>query len=227
MFRFVDRQATAALVIVPGWAFDYRVFSGLDLPYNYYIFDGPSLSSLAEDVEELTGRLGTAKVSFLGWSRGAFAVCDIARRTPEWVDELFLVGVRRRYDREDLEHLQKSVRKNKAACLKGFYRQCFSRDEMEQYQWFKRTLLKDYLETISIDQLTEDLSWLGQAEIHPQDLRDIEEVTFVHGAADAIAPLEQAADLANALPQARLVTLERAGHIPFLHRDFKRRLYGN
>jgi pimeloyl-ACP methyl ester carboxylesterase len=37
---------------------------------------------------------------------------------------------------------------------------------------------------------------------------------LLHGSADAIVPLEQARRMANALPNARLVVLEGAGHVP-------------
>ena len=41
MFKFVDRQKERFLVIMGGWAFDYRIFTGLDLPFNYIFSDDP------------------------------------------------------------------------------------------------------------------------------------------------------------------------------------------
>jgi len=227
MFRFVDNRAAKHLVVVPGWAFDHRIFAGVDLPYNYHVFDGPSISSLADEARELVSELDVQKVSLLGWSKGGFAVCEFAGKHSELVEEVFLAGVRRRYDSKELEAMRKTLVKNRAACLKRFYRRCFAKEEMPQYQWFKATLLEDYLETMSAEQLVRDLDWLGQVEIHPEDLKKIETVKFIHGAADAIAPVEQVRALAEALPQSQLITFEQTGHMPFLRDDFKRRLYGH
>jgi len=227
MFRFVDRHAVNHLVLVPGWAFDHRVFARLELPFNYHLFCGPSLTRFDEEVQELMNGLSFPKISLLGWSKGAFAVCAFAGRKPELVKEVLLVGVRRRYDRSELDAMRASLEKNKTACLKLFYRQCFAREEMAQYEWFKRTLLTDYLAALSMEQLTGELDWLSQAEIRPADLQEIGTVKFIHGSADAVAPIEQARALAEAVPQSELIAFKQAGHAPFLHDDFARRLYGD
>ena len=227
MFRFVDRHAGRHLVVVPGWAFDDRVFAGLDLPYDYHIFSGSAISALVDEIERLVSELGTDRLSLLGWSQGAFAVCEFAGRNPKRIDELLLVGARRKYDGAELDHMRAGLSRNKSACLKGFYRRCFAREEMERYQWFKSTLLKDYLKTMSTEQLIDDLDWLGRVEINPDDLRQTERIWFIHGAADAIAPAEQAEALAGALPQAQLTLFEQTGHLPFLRDDFARCVHGH
>ena len=227
MFRLVDRQTARPLVIVPGWAFGHQIFAEMDLPYDYFIFDGLSMSSLTEEVQDLLSDLGTQKVSLLGWSKGAFAVCELAGQHPEWVDELLLVGVRRRYERDELAAMRQNLLKNRAACLKGFYRQCFAKEEMERYQWFKATLLNNYLASMPTERLIDDLDWLRRVEICPDHLQKIEKVTFIHGTADAIAPVEQARELADGLPQSKLVLFEQTGHIPFLRDDFQRRVHGH
>lgn len=227
MLRFVDNHAAKHLVMVPGWAFDHRIFAAVDLPYNYHVFDGPSISSLVDEVKELASKLNVERVSLLGWSKGGFAVCEFAGRNPELVEELLLVSVRRKYDKKELVGMQNNLKKNRTACLKQFYRRCFAKEEMARYQWFKNTLLKDYLETMPMEQLARELDWLGQVEIHPEDLKRIETVKFIHGTADAIAPVEQTRALANSLPQAELIAFEQTGHAPFLRDDFKRRVYGH
>lgn len=226
MFRLVDRHEDGALVIVPGWAFDHRIFTQMDIPCNYYVFKGSPTSGLTDAVRNLLSDLDMQKVSLLGWSKGAFAVCELAGRHPEWIDELWLVGVRRRYQREELTVMRENLLKNRAASLKRFYRQCFAKEEMERYQWFKTTLLESYLATMSTEQLIDDLDWLGRVEIFPDDLRRIEKVKFVHGTADAIAPVEHARELADGLPQSELVLFEQTGHMPFLHEDFRGRVHG-
>jgi pimeloyl-ACP methyl ester carboxylesterase len=225
MLRSADNAAAKHLVIVPGWGFDHRVFAGLDLPCDHHVIDGRSTSSPTDGIRQFVSELGAGKVSMLGWSRGGFAVCEFAREHPELVEEVVLVGMRRRYDRAELEDMRRRLNKSRTACLKRFYRRCFAKEEMARYQWFKRTLLEYYLETMPAEQLIGDLDWLGQAEIRPEALGQIEKVRFVHGTADAIAPIEEAIDLVESLPQAQLIPFEQAGHMPFLRDDFARRVY--
>jgi pimeloyl-ACP methyl ester carboxylesterase len=201
------------------------VFAGLDWPLEWHVTEGDWTLSPTDRVEQLVGRLKTERVSLLGWSMGGFAVCEFASRHPELVDEVVLVGMRRKYDKGELADMRRSLGKNRAACLRRFYRRCFAKEEMARYQWFKGTLLEYYLETLGTDRLVRDLDWLGQAEIRPQALDQIEKILFVQGTDDGIAPIEEAMELVDSTPQARLITFEQTGHLPFLRDDFTRRVY--
>ena len=75
------------------------------------------------------------------------------------------------------------------------------------------------------EKLIGDLEWLGQAEIRPEGLGQIEKVRFAHGTGDAIAPIEQAMKLVDSRAHARLITFEQTGHLPFLRDDFTRCVY--
>jgi pimeloyl-ACP methyl ester carboxylesterase len=117
------------------------------------------------------------------------------------------------------------ILKNKAACLYSFYKNCFCKDEKNNYRWFKNTLLKNYLNNMSTQKLTRSLDYLGKVEIHARDIKKIKNIRLVHGKEDKIAPIDEAAELANALPQARFICFDRAGHLPFLNKDFNKHLY--
>ena len=225
MLRSADNGARQSLVIVPGWGFDGRVFAGLDWPCEWHVADGDSTLSPTDRVAQVVSGLKTERVSLLGWSMGGFAVCEFAGRHPELVDEVILVGMRRKYDKGELADMRRSLEKNKAACLKRFYRRCFAKEEMARYQWFKRTLLEHYLETMPAEKLIRDLDWLGQVEIRPEALGQIEQVRFVHGTGDAIAPIEEAMELVDSVPRGRLITFGQTGHLPFLRDDFTRCVY--
>jgi pimeloyl-ACP methyl ester carboxylesterase len=224
MFEFVNRGYGKKLFIIGGWAFDRRVFAQLNLPYDYFFYDGAAAEAIGELEEFLEKEKNkTEKISLLGFSAGAFAVCEFAGRCTEVVDEVILVGLRRRYDRQNLEKIKELLRRNRRAYLQGFYRQCFCRAEL--YQWFKETLLKDYLEKMSLEKLVGDLDWLGSVEIDADNLKEIKSVMIIHGSADKIAPLAQTEKIAESLPRARLVVFEKMGHLPFLHKDFEKRFY--
>jgi pimeloyl-ACP methyl ester carboxylesterase len=222
MFEFVNRGYEKRLFIIGGWAFDRRVFAQLNLPYDYFFFDGAAAESIGS-LEELLEKNKTKKISLLGWSAGAFAVCQFAGRWAQVVDEIILIGLRERYDRQGLEKIKELLQQNRRAYLQGFYRQCFSKAQLQR--WFRKTLLNDYLEKMTTKKLISDLDWLGSVKIETDNLKKIKSVTIVHGAADKIAPPCQAKQIAESLPGARLVVFEKTGHLPFLHEDFEKRLY--
>jgi len=224
MFKFVDRNQNKDLVIAGGWAFDHRIFASLDLPYNYFFFTGPRIADFANELTKLLTQKNIEKISLLGWSRGALAISDFISRNRAAIDEVILIGVRKTY-KGRLENIKQYLEKNRSAFLYTFYRECFCRQEKKNYLWFRDTLLKDYLKGMSLKMLIDDLEWLDKVEIHSQSLKNIDNLIFVHGKEDAIAPFSEALGIAETLPNASFIAFEQTGHLPFLRDDFKKRLY--
>ena len=214
------------MVIVGGWAFDYRIFASLELGYNYLLFCGDCLVDFEGELEKVLLKKDIDRISLLGWSQGAFAACAFAGGNREIVEEVILISARQKYEEHGLLEIKNYLEKNSTAYLYSFYRKFFGRQEKELYQRFKETLLKDYLKQ-SPQKLIEGLDWIGQAEIKPEALKDLKNITIVHGRNDSIAPVDEAIELADSLPQARLIVFEDVGHLPFLRKDFKKRLYGH
>ena len=225
MFKFIDREEEQYIVLVSGWAFDYRVFATLDLPYNYIFFCGDSAVGFEDELKKMLDKNGINKVSLLGWSQGAFMACDFASRNPGIVEEIILAGTREKYEKAGLANIKRYLVKNRTAYLYKFYKECFCDQEKNYYRWFKDTLLKNYLEEMSLEQLVEGLDWIEQAEINSDSLKRLKHIKIVHGCADSIAPIEEAVDLSDSLPQSQLITFDKTGHLPFLQKDFKQRLY--
>jgi len=225
MFKFIDRKEKRYIVLISGWAFDYRIFASLDLPYNYLFFCGESAINFEDELKKILEKNNIDKISLLGWSQGAFMASDFAGSNPGIVEEVILVGTRKKYEKEDLKDIKNYLVKNRTAYLYNFYKKCFNHQEKNFYQWFKNTLLKNYLEEMSLEQLAEGLDWLERAEINSGSLKKIKHIKIVHGCADSIAPIEEAVDLSDSLPQSQLITFDKTGHLPFLQKDFKRRLY--
>jgi pimeloyl-ACP methyl ester carboxylesterase len=219
MFKFIDRGQKDSLVLISGWAFDCRIFDRLDLPFNYFCYCG-SVESFGKAMEELLEKEKLAKVSMLGWSRGAFVAANYVCKRPGRIDMLILAGARKRYEKQAIETIKEYVRKNRMAFLYKFYRDCFSRSERENYLWFKQTLQKEYLEQAD-QELIGGLDGLSAMCFDFDSLRAIKNVKIVHGLDDSVAPVSDAAELAKELPLAELIILENSGHLPFLHRDFK------
>jgi len=225
VFEFVDRTSDRSLVLISGWAFDCRIYSALDLPYNYLLFEAGGVKRFERELKEELAQRRIKRVSLFGWSQGAFVAADFAAKNPELVDELILVGARRQYEKDAVEKIKRYLKKNAHLFMSKFYKECFSKYEQDCCRRFSDSLGADYLQEIPAEKLMAQLDWLTNKRIMPDSLADVRRVTLAHGDADAIAPVAEAVQIAGQIPGAHLVVFEEAGHIPFLRNDFSKRLY--
>ncbi|MFH1678101.1 MAG: alpha/beta hydrolase [Candidatus Omnitrophota bacterium] len=218
-FKFIDRGKQRSIVLIPGWATDYRIFNSLDIEFNYLIplvfspftFYRSLLSALEENQLQ--------KVSLFGWSLGGFLAFEFAAKQADFIDELILVGIRRKYSKAEIEKVKASLRKSKKACLYKFYSQCFY--DKEQKLNFKKAYLKDYCRKLELDFLIEGLDYLVNAQLPIRELEKIKKLTIIHGEFDNIAPIQEAIDIKISLAHAKFVLIKDAGHLPFLREGFK------
>ncbi len=227
MFKFIDRSQKDSLVVIAGWAFDSRVFTSLDLPYNYLLFEDDSAESFESQLKETLAKNDIEKISLLGWSQGAFTACEFACRNSKLIEEVILISLRKRYQKQGLNDIKKLLAKNQKAYLYSFYKQCFCADEQESYRWFKDQLLNDYVTNFSTEELTNGLDQLGEGNIDIENLKKLKNIKIVHGSQDAIAPITESLEIAEALPHAKFIEFENTGHLPFLREDFCQRIYEN
>ncbi len=218
IYQYVDRGYGNTIALIPGWASDHRIFSSLDLRYNYLLAVDFSPFDFEEGLLGAVRRYGLGRISILGHSMGGFAASEFTPRHPDLVDTLFLVSVRKRYPAGGLAEIRKHLRKSKRGYLYKFYRACFS-DE-EEMAWFKENLLRKYCKELDLNRLLDTLDYLEESEIRPESLRGIGRLTIIHGRHDRIAPLDEAADIKSGLPGARFICLDGAGHMPFLKKGF-------
>ena len=211
-FKILDRGFDKTILLLPGWAADCGIFSAMDLDYNYLMPRGPlSLSLTFADM-----KLG--KISILGWSMGGFMACDIANKYPDHIYEVIFIGIRKRYDKAGIEKIKELLKKNKRAYLYKFYGDIFSEYEKDGLSWFKRNLMKDYIDKMGLDILIEGLDYLASAEI--KSLPGGVKAAFIHGSLDKIAPIEEAREVSARFPLASFISIDGAGHAPFLRKDF-------
>lgn len=225
MFKFIDRKQNKNLVLAHGWAFDYRIFTPLELPYNYFLFCGNSITDFEAELKKMLSKNNIGKISLLGWSQGASAACNFAIKNTDITEEIILIGLRKRYEKQKLKNIEKYIKKNRKAYLYKFYSHCFCEEEKNHYNWFKNILLKDYLEKMTTEQLINGLDQLSELEVKPRNLDKLKSVKLIHGRADAIAPINEAIDIVNRLREVKFIVFEQTGHLPFLRKDFKRRIY--
>lgn len=215
-FKFVDRGFEKTLLLVPGWAADYRIFSQIDLGYNYFLVSKLRLSSFVEDAGQALEKGALQKVSLFGHSLGGFLARDFALAFPQKTDELFLAGIRKHYGDEEIQGVKERIQKNRAAFLRRFYSDCFTGEDAG-WLWFKENLLKDYLEEMRPEDLSEGLDYLSKVSMDPKDLQDIKNLTIYHGTEDKIAPFQEASEIAGGVPTARFVAVPNAGHMVFFY----------
>lgn len=220
-FKLKHRGAKDTILLIPGWATDYRIFDALDIDYNYLLPLEFSFFGFEEGLSKAMKENDIKKISVIGWSMGGFIACDFLPKYRDCVNEVIFVSARRRYEEANNEKIKTFLIKNRKGFLHKFYNDCFSEDDDDAYKWFQRYLLKDYLEHMELGHLLEGLDYLSRSRIEPRSLEGVK-VTFVHGRGDKIAPIKEAMALKDDVPRARFISIECAGHMPFLAPDFRR-----
>ena len=224
-FKLIDRGFKGFLVLIPGWATDYRIFSTLDLDYNYLLplnFDPFNFNS---GLISFLKKESINKVSIFGWSLGGFLAQEFAKNNPDIIDELLLVSVRRKYELDTLKETREQILKNKKAFLYKFYLNFFSDKDKEGLSWFKKNLLIDYCRKMDLAELIGGFGYLKQARIRIDSLAGFKKLRIFHGEKDRIAPFKEVREIKNNLPSAVLINIPEAGHAPFLAKDFRDKYY--
>lgn len=224
-FKYIDRGFGDLLVLIPGWATDYKIFLNLNLNYNYllptklYPFD--FTKALLNELK----KMHIEKISLFGWSLGGFLAAEFASINYKMINEVILLGICKKFDSSSLKSIKLSLKKNKRAFLYKFYHDCFSKDDSEAFAWFRKNLLKEYIDKIKIEDLISGLNYLMKAEIMPQSLANLHKVRILHGAKDKIVPFKEAIALKSEITHAEFICLEHTGHMLFLDQQFKGRFH--
>ncbi len=222
-FEFRDRGFKGTLVLIPGWATDWRIFDGLELDYNYLL---PTKLYTPDFTQQLLSRmeqLKISKVSVFGFSLGGFLATDFACAYPDKITKLILAGVRKCYDSQLLGNIRSQIQSDRRPWLYKFYLNCFSKADTCGREWFRKNLLKDYLDKLSSDELIQGLDYLAAQALNLKSLKRIEDISIFHGSDDLIAPVEEVLEIKVDLPQAKFTLLADRGHLFFLSGDFRER----
>ncbi|MEK6732671.1 MAG: alpha/beta fold hydrolase [Candidatus Omnitrophota bacterium] len=225
-FRIVKRGFEKTIVLVPGWATDYKIFDTLDLKYNYILPIDINFIDFKYSLLKFLEASSVERVSLFGWSQGGFLASDFASHNTEKIDELILAGIRKRYDQNTLEEIRCKLKQNKRAFLYKFYLNCFSQYDNKACGWFKRSLLKKYLDQMNVEYLLCGLDYLSCARIKAEFLSGVKMIRIFHGAQDKIASLDEALEIKSCLSHAQFIVLDRLGHLLFLNPDFRKKFNG-
>ena len=219
-FKFIDRGFNKDMLLIPGWATDWRIFEKLDIPFNYILPEDMLPARFESMFDSLLDMIEPSGISVLGWSMGGFIAADLVSRYPRVFDKAVLVGIRRRYNENDINHVSACLKKNTRAYLYKFYKSLFSEPEKSRESWFKESLLKKYLEDSDSLHLSDGLDYLANRELKVDSL-DSSRTIFIHGENDIIASLEEARLLVANMPLARFIPIRSACHFPILRDEFR------
>ncbi|MDP3803944.1 MAG: alpha/beta fold hydrolase, partial [Candidatus Omnitrophota bacterium] len=178
-FKLVARGFRGTILLIPGWATDYRIFADLDIGFNYLLPLKFSPFDFEEGLQKAMEEYKLKKISMLGWSMGGFIASEFASRHRDSVDEIIFVSVRQKYDPAEIKDIKAYLGKNCRGFLYKFYDGCFSEFERDRFGWFKKKLLKDYINQMSVPILLEGLDYLSGRQFDTGGLRG-QKVKFIH-----------------------------------------------
>jgi pimeloyl-ACP methyl ester carboxylesterase len=170
---------------------------------------------LVDDLFRVLDHCGVESCVLAGESAGAAVVLEAALRRPERFTGLVIVSGRYVGDRTpQRDRLLQGCRANFDATMDAFVDACVPEEDCAaERAWGKRIVkrsnaqaaveLMECMEGIDIESR---LSSIGHRCV------------VLHGARDAITPLASSEKLASAMPNARLVVADRAGHVPTVTR---------
>lgn len=183
---------------------------------------GPvDFESLVTDLEAVVDALGLDRFPLFGLSQGAAVSIAYAARHPDRVSRLILLGGyatgwRHRVDPDEADEREAIITLVRRGWGKDspIYRQIFSQsftpsatvDELDWFNDFQK-------QTVSPDNAAAFLDLFGDIDVRG-DLAKIEVPTLIlHARADQRIGIEQAIELASAMRNASLVTLDTDNHI--------------
>ena len=209
-------------MLLPGWGFDVRVFELLDLDFNYLLPQRIDIARFNAELITWLKREGIKEISLFGWSMGGFLAIDFLKEYEEVVKEAFLVSMRTRFPKDQIDSQRALLTEDRKLCLVQFYRNCFM-GQKRAFKWFEEKLLSSYTKIFDLQSLLSGLDYMARQELRHSILTGYP-VRLIHGKKDRIAPLAEISELMGELSSSHILLFERSGHLPFLEPDFKERL---
>jgi len=175
----------------------------------------PSMDDYASDIAELLDQLEIAKAAIVGHSMGGYVALAFARLYPERVSGLGLISSQVLADApERKEGRYKSaadVEANGIGSVVESMAPKFTSDE--RLQGYARTSMKQqpasaYISALKAMAERVDSTSLLSSFDFP--------VVVIHGDSDSLIPVDRAREVKSALPQAHLVEVPGAGHLPMM-----------
>jgi pimeloyl-ACP methyl ester carboxylesterase len=191
-------------------AYDHRGSGATVAPVESITFE-----TLVSDVFAVLDAYGVKRCVLAAMSAGAAVAFAAALQQPERFSGLVIVdSLNLRDGPQAASQFLGALQKNYAGALDFFANACVPEKDSEHIKRWGRKILDRADPEAAIA-----LFRMGQAIDLRADLARVTQPTLIlHGDADVIAPLDSAEWLAGTLPNARLVVLRGAGHVPIMTR---------
>lgn len=175
--------------------------------------DAITFANLVADALAVLDAYGIDQCVLAAESAGAQTALAVAARHPERVTHLVIVdGMYSRGIAVDNDPFLQGLRSNYEATIERFVQLCVPEADSEHIKDWGRKLLARASPAAAIA-----LRIVGSETDVTGDIARVLQPTLVlHGALDKIVPLDRAKELVRALPNADLVILDGAGHVPTL-----------
>lgn len=184
---------------------------------------GPySVEMLADDCADLLAHLNVPTPFVVcGLSMGGYVALEFYRRYPEHVAALILTATRAAPDsdegKENRNRMMETTRNNGVTAVnKAMLPKLFAPDNYENDSELVG-FVQEMMEKTSVEGMVGALAAMRDRPDSRPMLADIDvPVLIIHGEHDQIVPLAEAEEMVEAIPDAELVVLEDAGHLPNL-----------
>lgn len=209
----VEDVGDVARVIAP----DLRGFGRSDAPPAPY-----NVGMFAEDCANLLLHLGIeGPVIVGGLSMGGYVALEFYRRYPERVAGLVLASTRAGADsaegRVGRDKAAETARSQGAKAIADSMLPKLLAPQNYEDQPDVVEFLQEMMESASVEGIVGALNAMRDRPDSTSMLREIDVPTLViHGADDKLIPVAEAEALFNAIPNAELVIIDNAGHVPNL-----------
>lgn len=185
--------------------------------------EGPySMEMLAKDCLGLLDMLGVQPpIVLCGHSMGGYIAFEFLRQFPELVAGLVLVATRAAADtpetRKNRDRMAKAVQeRGPGALTDGVLSKLLAPDNYENNDKLV-AFVREMIDSASVNGIAGALAAMKERPDSTPLLPEIAVPTLViHGAEDEIVPLAEAEAMCEAIPDAELVTVPNAGHLPNL-----------
>ncbi|ABA88908.1 O-methylpimelyl-(acyl carrier protein) methylesterase [Syntrophotalea carbinolica DSM 2380] len=231
------------VVMLHGWGMSSSVFLPLmqnlsdsfrilapDLPGHGHSEPGSGydLPQLAADMEEWLGIIGITDSYLLGWSLGGMVALELLEHLGGRLKKLILISTSPCFVQRDtwksgqpatqLKVLGRQFSRDSQAALHDFFARQFAGEDLDDHEILNlRHALLDSSPPPTKAAALGGLDTLGRSDLRRRCWPRVPALV-IHGACDAIIPVDAGRYLSRHLPDARWVELEHVGHAPFVTR---------
>ncbi len=208
------------LIMVPGVNLDGGLFAdqraALEFSHEITIANNHSDDTIAAMAERLLHK-APDRFALAGLSMGGYVALEVMRKAPERVTRLALLDTTARPDTEETrDRRERMIVLAEGGCFEKTHKMLWDRlvhPDHQEDRILEARVLQMMRATGARAFIRQQRAIMGRKDSRPH-LADIKAPTLVLvGREDVTTPVEQAREMADAIPKARLAIVEKCGHL--------------